>query len=129
MMRLIATAGIVGALIPVAATTAAQAAPAAAPACVTASETYNWGTGEISLCPQSDGTYHVTGWTDDLLPGDWTPDGACVYWSITLDGGGHSSTGLNCAQFHPERPTKLPFDYVTTYAAPVVSAKLGKAFV
>lgn len=124
LVRFITVVGAVGALVPLSAT-----ASQAASTCVTASNAYNWGVGEISLCPQSDGTYHVTGWTDDLLPGDWfAPDGACVGWAIYDAKGLSASSGWNCAQFHPERPTKLAFDYVTTFRAPVTDAKLSKGY-
>ncbi|NJP82991.1 hypothetical protein HCK01_37975, partial [Streptomyces sp. AA8] len=69
MRRFVRTLALTGATAAAGALTlltapAAQAAPADGSACVTAAGTKSFGRGEISMCPQSDGTTRVTGWVE-----------------------------------------------------------------
>ncbi|MFF0747387.1 hypothetical protein ACFYVL_44110 [Streptomyces sp. NPDC004111] len=102
---------------------AVQAAPTASAACITAKEDRDFGRGEISLCPQSDGSTRVTGFVEDLMPG-WFPDARCVGWSITM--GSTSDIGpLICPHFSSDPKVRKDFDYVEKFAAPVTGARLG----
>ncbi len=125
LVRALALTGAAGALTLLSAP-ASQAAPSAS-ACITASETQSWGRGEISLCPQSDGTTRVTGYVEDLKPGSgWgTPDGACVGWWIEMGAKNGDFGPLVCPHFDRERKVTKTFDYTFKPTAPVTGAKLG----
>ncbi|MFD0689053.1 hypothetical protein [Actinomadura fibrosa] len=130
--RFLSVIGIACALLPAAAATSYAAPPKEAD-CVTATETQDYGRGEISLCPQGDGTYHITGWIEDLLPGDGVftgPDGACVAWYLYA---GTEYVGFPpsaCPHFHgPTNPAKLQLDVIYKSDAPLTSAKLGRYWV
>ncbi|MEV0438723.1 hypothetical protein AB0I84_42965 [Streptomyces spectabilis] len=116
----------VGALALLSAPTA-QAAPAAASACVTAADTKSYGRGEISLCPQSDGTTRVTGWVEDLLPGGgWgKPDGRCAGWWIEMGAKGGKIGPLVCPHLTSTHEATYKFDYTFKPEAPVTGARLN----
>ncbi|MEU7132144.1 hypothetical protein [Streptomyces sp. NPDC046261] len=125
LVRTLALTGAAGALTLLTAP-ASQAAPSAASACVTATETQSYGRGEISLCPQSDGTTRVTGWVEDLLPGSWTaPDGACAGWWVQMGEKNGTIGPMVCPHFSSTHKTVNNFDYTVKFDAPVTGAKLG----
>ncbi|MEU5048279.1 hypothetical protein [Streptomyces sp. NPDC021096] len=128
LARALAMTGAVGALTLLSAP-ASQAAPSASAstaACVTAKQEASFARGEISLCPQSDGTTRVTGYIEDLLPGNgWgTPDGACAGWWIEMGAKGMIGP-MVCPHFDPQHRATKTFDYTFKPEAPVTGAKLN----
>ncbi|MFC9294936.1 hypothetical protein ACFTWH_23665 [Streptomyces sp. NPDC057011] len=127
VVRAAALTGAVGALL-LMTTPASQATSSAASACVTRTETQSYGRGQITVCPQADGTAQLTGWIEDLKPGSgWgTPDGYCVTWWLEEGPGVRGEYGpIICPHFDSARKTIRNFDYVITPAAPVTGAKLA----
>ncbi|MFI1971917.1 hypothetical protein BLA24_02085 [Streptomyces cinnamoneus] len=126
LARTAAAAAAAGALTLLAAP-ASQAAPSAASACVTAADQRSFGRGEISLCPQSDGTTRVTGYVEDLLPGSgWgAPDGRCAGWYLHMGPDDGMIGPIVCPHFSSDHQAKKTFDYAFKPASPVTSASLG----
>ncbi|WP_411134445.1 hypothetical protein [Streptomyces sp. C10] len=108
---------------------AAPAAPSAAPKCITAKDTKKFGRGEISLCPQSNGTVRAVGYIEDLLPGSgWAnPDGYCASWFFDM-GPGKGETGpMVCPHFDKDNKTKRTFDFTFKPKARVTGAHIFAA--
>ncbi|MFD9406017.1 hypothetical protein ACFWBN_03180 [Streptomyces sp. NPDC059989] len=127
VVRAAALTGAVGALL-LLTTPASQAAPSAASACITATQTEDYGRGEITVCPQSDGTVRLTGWVEDLKPGGgWlNPDGYCAGWWLQ-EGGVNGEFGpYVCPHIDPARKPTRTFDTVITPEAPVVGVTLTR---
>ncbi|WP_406492497.1 hypothetical protein OHB06_16350 [Streptomyces sp. NBC_01604] len=124
--RAVAMAGAAGALMLLAAPDSRAASAAAA--CVTASGAETYGRGEISLCPLSDGSTHVTGYIEDLLPGGgWgTPDGYCAAWYIDMGATDGTVGPMACPHFGGNQAKEV-FDHVVTYPSPVTGAHLFRA--
>ncbi|CAL9631583.1 hypothetical protein SUDANB176_06097 [Streptomyces sp. enrichment culture] len=125
-VRAVAMTGAAGALVLLTAPTS-QSAPSAASECITASEAKTYGRGEISLCPQSDGSTRVTGYVEDLLPGGLgAPDGYCVGWYIKMGPADGTHGPMACPHFGGPHKPKKEFDYVTTFRLPVTGAVLSR---
>ncbi|GAB2866295.1 hypothetical protein GCM10027074_37240 [Streptomyces deserti] len=124
LVRAAAMTGVAGALMLLTAPTS-HAGPSAASECITVSESEKWGRGEISLCPQSDGTTRVTGYVEDLLPGGFL-DGYCVGWYFYLGEDEGDFGPMVCPHFSPSQPAKKTFDYEFTPSAPVTGANLNR---
>ncbi|MGW6207797.1 hypothetical protein ACWF9B_29695 [Streptomyces sp. NPDC055089] len=122
MGNLIRTAAVAGVMSATAllAVPAASAAPTASGAgqaaaeCVSDSQTYEYGKGEIQVCVEN-GQARVTGWVEDLLPevGWWGGrDGACVLWWVTFQTtSGTEREGSVMACPHLAGPAYKEFDY------------------
>jgi len=128
LFHAVAMIGATGALMVLTAP-ASQAAPLVSAACITASGTETYGRGQISVCPQSDGSTRVTGYVEDLLPGGgWTtPDGYCVAWYIDMGPADGTFGPMVCPHFGGTNKAKEEFDYVVTYPSPVTGAHLQTA--
>ncbi|MDH6214944.1 hypothetical protein [Streptomyces pseudovenezuelae] len=124
-LRVLTMLGITCALLPMTAATSHAAGSTATTDCVTASETRDFGRGEISVCPQGDGTYRATGWVEDLLPGDGAfggPDGGCVSWALSSAHAYETFTTMACPHF--SGPATVQIDDVITPAHPITKAQL-----
>ncbi len=122
--RVLAIAGVASAVV-FSGAAAAQAAPAAAADCLTVSEVDDWAQGEVTFCPQNDGTTRTTGWVEDLKPGGpWS--GQCVEWNARLANGGTTSIAWVCLEL--DDSTYKEFDYTRTLAAPAVGAYLARTY-
>jgi hypothetical protein len=119
-MRTTAVAGVLGTAgllaMPTAYASSVAQTASEAPLCVTDSQTYKYGKGEIRICIEN-GQAQVTGWIEDLLPGGgWgSPDGGCVIWWITWKtSSGEEMRGTPLACPHFGGPAYKEFDYHTT---------------
>ncbi|MEU9204452.1 hypothetical protein [Streptomyces sp. NPDC048332] len=122
MGKLIRTAAVAGVMsatavlaIPTAsATPTASGAGQAAAECVSDSQTYEYGKGEVTVCVEN-GKARVTGWVEDLLPevGWWGGrDGACVVWWVTFQTSSKTKReGSVMACPHLAGPAYKEFDY------------------
>ncbi|MEV0745409.1 hypothetical protein AB0I75_09415 [Streptomyces sp. NPDC050273] len=121
-IRTAAVAGVLGATA-LLAVPAASATPTAtgttgqaAPECVTDSQTYEYGRGEIKVCVEN-GQARMTGWVEDLLPqvGWWGGrDGACVLWWVTFrTTSGTEREGSVMACPHLAGPAYKEFDFTS----------------
>lgn len=128
LVRTAALTGVAGALMLLAApaSQAATSTSASAAACITVTEEEAFGRGQITLCPQSDGTTRATGYVEDLKPGSgWgAPDGYCAAWYIELTDDFEFGP-MVCPHFSSTNKTKKVFDYTFTPASPVTGATLG----
>jgi hypothetical protein len=106
-------------------TAVAQAAPAAAAECLTVSEAYDWGQGEITFCPNADGTTRISGWIQDLRPHRPFADD-CVEWFAKLANGGSTSVAWVCYDLHDTFYRE--FDYARRLASPAVGAALAQTW-
>jgi hypothetical protein len=123
--RVLAVAGIAFATMPLTAA-ASRAAPPSSTDCFTTEESHDFGRGEVTVCPNGDGTYRATGWVEDLLPGDGAfsgPDGGCVTWYLYSATQYENFTTTACPHFGG--PAKLQFDNVVTPDNPITRASLG----
>ena len=101
---------------------AASAHPADA-ACVVVNDSNAYGTGTISLCPQSDGTTLATGSITPLLHSDWM-DNNCIAWEV-LEGPTHSQLETTvCPGPAGTTNTTTPFDFFFTPEAAVTGAQI-----
>ncbi|GAA2637778.1 hypothetical protein SMC26_37840 [Actinomadura fulvescens] len=131
VVRAAATIAVGCALLPVTAAPSqaapSQAAPSVRADCLTASEAHAFGRGEISVCPQGDGTYRAVGWVEDLLPGDGAfsgPDGGCVTWYLyAAKPWPETFTTMACPHF--SGPAKVQINEVVKPTAPLTKAVLG----
>ncbi|MCW8102745.1 hypothetical protein [Streptomyces tauricus] len=128
LLRAVVMAGATGALMLWTAPNSG-AAPSVAAACVTAGGAETYGRGEISLCPLSDGSTHVTGYVEDLLPGGgWgAPDGYCVAWYLDMGAMDGTVGPMVCPHFGGGTQVREEFDFVATYPLPVTGAHLFRA--
>lgn len=104
------------------ASSAATNSGTATGACVNVSATNAYGQGQISLCPQSDGTVHVTGYLLPLLHSDWF-DQNCVAWQI-VEGSSSELGPTDCPGPAGTTTPKATFDYTFTPAAAITGAQL-----
>jgi hypothetical protein len=123
-IRSAAVAGVSGALLLLAAP-ASHAATTVGP-CVSATASNARGDGQITVCPQSDGTAHVTGYVENLQA--WTPfdNTSRVAWMINLANNG-GSLSPTAAAVYGKPSNKVVFDYSFTPAAPVTGETLDVA--
>jgi hypothetical protein len=91
-------------------------------ACVNVTDSNAYGQGQISLCPQSDGTVHVTGYLLPLLHRDWY-DLNCISWWI-VEGTGGEMGPTDCPGPVGTTNQKYNFDYTLTPAGTITGAKL-----
>lgn len=124
LIRLAAVFAGAGALaLPAAAVSHASTAGPATAACVVVDDTNVYGTGQISLCPQPDGTTHATGTITPLLHSDWM-DNNCIAWNI-LEGPTQSQLETTvCPGPAGTAEVTTPFDYYFTPAAAITGAQI-----
>jgi hypothetical protein len=124
--RLVSTLAVAGAagamaLVAVPAQAATTAGAATTAACTTYNGSNSMGTGQITICPQSDGTYHLTGWLDNPSNATpWNPNAGCNpgWWLV------EGTSGQIGPSMWGSSSTHTTFDTVFTAAAPVTGAEL-----
>ncbi|MEY9894337.1 hypothetical protein ABIA31_008023 [Catenulispora sp. MAP5-51] len=124
LIRLATVLAGAGALaLPTAAVSNAASARPADAACVVVNGSNAYGTGTISLCPQSDGTTHATGNITPLLHSDWI-DNNCIAWDV-LEGPTHSQLETTVCP-GPAGTTNVttPFDFSFTPEAAITGAQI-----
>lgn len=125
MNRLVRTLAVTGAAGAMALLTipaqAATAATTTTETCTTYNGSNSRGTGQITVCPQSGGTYHLTGWLSNPSNAEpWNGNAGCnpAWWLVEGTSG----------QFGPEivgsSTTYLTFDKVITPRAPITGVRL-----
>ncbi|WP_234542805.1 hypothetical protein [Streptomyces shenzhenensis] len=127
LLRSAGLAGVAGALMLLAAPVSQAAATTSSTSCVSMSDSKSWGDGQITVCPQSDGSVHVTGYVENLQP--WHPwdEDPCVAWMINLTGGDYSFTPAACPVYN-QASNKVPLDYSFTPTSPVTGATLNTVY-
>jgi hypothetical protein len=121
LVRTLAVTGAAGAmaLLAVPAEAATAAGTATTSTCTTYNGSNSMGTGQLTICPQSDGTYHLTGWLDNPANANWWNGNAgCnpIWWLNEGTGGQYSPHIPNAETVH------LDFDTVITPKAPITGA-------
>ncbi|TQF02727.1 hypothetical protein E6W39_11250 [Kitasatospora acidiphila] len=126
MNRLIRTLAVTGAagamaLLAVPAQAATTHSATTTGTCTTVNGSNSMGTGQITICPQSDGTSHLTGWLDNpsnSIP--FNPNSGCNpgWWLNEATGGGEigAQWGGNYTSTH------YTFDDTITPSAPITGA-------
>ncbi|MEU6220848.1 hypothetical protein ABZ845_25590 [Streptomyces sp. NPDC047022] len=128
ILRSTALAGVTGALMLLAVPVSHAAATPQSASCVSVSDAKSWGDGQITVCPQSDGTAHVTGYVENLQP--WKPwdEDPCVAWMINLTGSDYSFTPDACPVYN-QTSNKVTLNYSFKPTSPVTGATLATVYV